>query len=187
MIHVHSVRLRNKEYIGRSHFSLSPTSQFFVYSSREGISSKARVVLPISEEGNSLQLEWSSKAPPMTFHSGQNTQTEGLEVGGEAGKNWERLRGGHKPIMHGMKNEGETGPARGKNRHSGRTKEEYKKGPLWMLGWDSFLLATEKTWESNNYFFLDRKTSFRKVTLTSLIQRLQRRSVWRQENQEEAD
>ena len=36
-------------------------------------------------------------------------------------------------------------------------------------------------------FFLDRKMSFRKVTLTSLAQRLQWRSVWRQENQKEAE
>jgi len=44
--------------------------------------------------------------------------------GDEVGKNWERLRGGHKPIMHGMKNEGETGLARGKDGLSGRTKEK---------------------------------------------------------------
>lgn len=40
------------------------------------------------------------------------------------GRTGKDSRGGDKPIMHGMKNGGETGPARGKDRHSGCTKEK---------------------------------------------------------------
>lgn len=40
------------------------------------------------------------------------------------GRTGKDSRGGDKPIMHGMKNGRETGPARGKDRHSGCTKEK---------------------------------------------------------------
>lgn len=86
-----------------------------MYSSREGIRQhhsafelfQKRITLCswVIKEGASNDL------PLWTGYTDRRTRGGG----GEAGKNWERLRGGHKPIMHGMKNEGKTGPARGKD------------------------------------------------------------------------